>query len=133
MEPVHFNTNFLYRFGSDGIINFGGEEYALFDTDTITWTHNDIPIANTALIKMQVEQNLPFVDIGKYEKNKSGTERLLAELVVKGGIPNEYLLGCVICHQLQYRIPLEAIFLTGEPNDDYSEDNDNFYLSSESE
>jgi hypothetical protein len=131
MEPVYFNTNFLYRFGSDGIINFGGEEYGLFDTDTITWTDNDIPIALEALKKMQEDLKLPAIDLTSYEKNKMGTEKLLAELVVKGGIPNEYLMGCIICHQLQYKIPLEAVFLTGEPND-YNSENDNYYLSSDS-
>jgi hypothetical protein len=116
MEPVHFNTNFLYRFGSDGVISFGGEEYGLFDTDTITWKETDIPIANAALKAMKERFNLPEIDIASYEKNKSGTEKLLAELVVRGGIPNEYLMGCVICHQLQYKVPLEAVFLTGEPS-----------------
>jgi hypothetical protein len=117
MEPVHFNTNFLYRFGSDGIVSFGGEEYGLFDTDTITWKENDILIANTALNTMKECLNLPDINLASYEKNKSGTEKLLAELVMKGDIPNEYLMGSVICHQLQYQVPLEAVFMTGEPND----------------
>jgi hypothetical protein len=123
MEPVHFNTTFLYRFGSDGITSFGGEEYGLFDTDTITWTADDIPLANTTLQEMKEEGRLPDIDFNSYEKNKSGTEKLIVELVVKGGIPNEYLMGCAICHQLQYKVPLEAIFLTGEPND-YNSDCD---------
>jgi hypothetical protein len=118
MEPVYFNTKFLYRFGSDGIINFGGEEYGLFDIDTITWKNDDIPIANASLQQMRIDKNLPFVDISSYDKSKCGTEKLLAELVVRGGITNEYLMGCVICHQLQYKIPLEATFMTGEPNSD---------------
>jgi hypothetical protein len=116
MEPVHFNTNFFYRFGSDGVVSFGGEEDGLFDTDVVTWTENDIPIANAALKDMKERLNLPEVNIASYDKNKAGTEKLLAELVVRGGVPNEYLMGCVICHQLQYKVPLEAFFLTGQPS-----------------
>ncbi len=123
MEPVHFNTNFLYRFGLDGVVSFGGEEYGLFDTDTITWTENDIPIANAALKTMKEQLNLPEVNISSYDKSKSGTEKLLAELVVRGGVPNEYLMGCVICHQLQYKVPLEAFFMTGQPSR-YDSDSD---------
>jgi hypothetical protein len=124
MEPVYFNTRFIYRFGNDGIIDFGGEEDNIIDTCTITWKHKDISLANHSLQQMSIEYNIPLIDISSYDKNKTGTEKLLAELVVRGGIPNEYLMGCIICHQLQYKVPLEATFLSGQPNSEYNSDCD---------
>ncbi len=114
MEYLHFNTDVIYRFGSDGVIDFGGEEDGMIDIDTVTWNQDDIPVANNLLNKLREELNLPTIDITSYEKSKKGTEKLLADLLVKGGIPHRYLLGCIICHQLQYTIPLEVTFMTGE-------------------
>ena len=126
MEPVYFNTGFIFRFGNDGIMNFGGEENGMIDIDVVTWLESDISIAQTSLNKMRIAQNLPNIAISSYDKTKSGTEKLLADLVVRGGVPNSYLLGCVICHQLQYKIPLEATFMTGQPNSSYNSDSDTY-------
>ena len=132
MEPVHFDTDFIYRFGSDGVVNFGGEENGMIDIDTVTWKENDIYIANSSLNRMKLELNLPEVNLASYDKNKAGTEKLLTELVGKGGIPNKYLMGCVICHQLQYKVPLEATFMTGMPNDCDTCYDENPYFEGES-
>lgn len=126
MEPVYFNTGYIFRFGHDGIMNFGGEEDGMIDIDVVTWQESDIPTALSSLNQMCISQNLPNIDISIYDKTKSGTEKLVTELVVRGGIPNSYLLGCAICHQLQYRIPLEATFMTGQPNSSYNSDSDNY-------
>lgn len=137
MEPVYFNTRFIYRFGNDGIIDFGGEEDNIIDTCTVTWKHNDITVANYSLQQIKTEFNLPYVDISSYDKNKSGTEKLMAELLVRGDMPNEYLMGCIICHQLLYKVPLEATFLSGQPNSGYNSDSnasndENSYFKDES-
>lgn len=123
-ESIYFNTGFTYRFGRSGIVDFGGEESALFEFDTVTWKENDIPTALQELEKIRQERNLPSVDFSSYDKNKSGTTKMLAELIVKGQIPNQYLLGCVIYHQLMYKVPLRGDFLTGYHNHEYTSDCD---------
>jgi hypothetical protein len=121
-ESIYFNTGFVYRFGRTGIVSFGGEESALFEFDTVQWKKHDIPIVIQELEKMKLEQNLPNVEFSTYDKNKSGTAKMLTELVARGGVPNDYLLGCVIYHQLLYKVPLQADFLTGYRNDGYTSD-----------
>jgi hypothetical protein len=128
MEPIYFNTKFIYRFSDDGIIDFGGKEENIIDVDTVTWNKKDILTANRTLQKMKEELNLPDPEFTRYSKDKDGTQNMLSNLITKGDIPNKYLLGCVICHQLQYRVPLEATFMSGKPNLDYhsESDDDNF-------
>jgi hypothetical protein len=126
MEPVHFNTGFIFRFGNDGIMNFGGEEDGMIDIDVVTWKESDISIAQSSLNQLRIAQKLPNIDLSSYDKTRTGTEKLVTELVLLGGIPNSYLLGCAICHQLQYRIPLEATFMTGQPNSSYNSDSETY-------
>ncbi len=121
---MYFDTGFIYRFGCAGVIDFGGEEDSIIDTCTVTWKSSDIQTANTNLQKMKEERNLPDPNIASYDKSKQGTYSMLADLIAKGNIPNEYLLGSVICHQLQYKVPLESTFMTGQPNTSYNSDCD---------
>ncbi len=120
-ESIHFNTGFVYRFGTDGIVSFGGEEDALFEFSSVVWKESDIPIVFQELQKMILEKNLPAVQFDSYLKSKEGTARMLAELIVKDNIPNKYLMGCTIYHQLQYKSTLQADFLNGKPNDNHSD------------
>jgi hypothetical protein len=121
-EPVHFNTEFLYRFGTDGITDFGGKENAIIDVDEITWNKKDVTIANYNLKKMIEASNIEDPKIDTYESNKQGTIRLVNDLIASGKYQNRFIMGCIICHQLKYRVPLVATFSTGEPNDDYYSD-----------
>jgi hypothetical protein len=124
MEPVYFNTGFIFRFGNNDIIRFGGKEDNIIDTCTITWNKSDILIAGTTLKEIKDKFNLPNIDFSSYAKNKDGTNNLVANLLLFENIPNIYLLGCAICHQLQYRVPLEATFLSGQPNSECNSDNE---------
>lgn len=117
-EPVEFNTDFIYQYGSDFITSFGGEEDGMFDIDTITWNQSDIPevLHNLAVFSQQNE--LPEIKFENYSKNKDGTYKLQSDLI-QSDMPKQYILGCLIYHQLQYTNELVATFLTGEPNMDY--------------
>lgn len=123
-EPIWFNTGFVYRFGTDGVIDFGGEEDGLIDVDTVTWTQDDIPIVWANLQKLKEDQNLPDVNFSSYNKNINGTHDMIADLLVKGNFPKEYLLGCTIWHQLQFKVPLEGTFTTGQTPSEYGSDLD---------
>ncbi len=128
IEPVHFNTNFIFRFGYNGISIFGGEEDSMIDIDTITWKEKHISFAFEAYKKMEKDLKMPEVNFNNFEKNKEGTYKLVNELSQINKIPKIYILGSVICHQLLYRVPLQATFLTGLPNDySGSEYNDSDY------
>jgi hypothetical protein len=116
IEPTYFNTNVMFpyniyhiRMGPD--INFGGEEDAIIDVSTLTWTQTDVPNIYTNLLKF----NLPIPNFDTYAKTKNGTTSLMADLILKQ-YPVPYVLGCIIYHQLQYTDPLEANFSTGMPN-----------------
>ena len=121
-EPVHFNTEFIYRFGTDGIISFGGKEDAIIDVDEITWNKKDTIIASFNLRKMIAELQLEDPQIDSYEVNKQGTIQLVNHLIGSNKYKLDFIMGCVICHQLKYRVPLVATFSTGQPNSDYDSD-----------
>ena len=128
-EPVHFNTEFLYRFGTDGITDFGGKEDAIIDIDEITWNKKDILVANYNLKKMIETLNTENPNIDSYESNKQGTIQLVNNLIASRKYENRFIMGCIICHQLKYRIPLVATFSTGQPNSYYSSDSSDKYSS----
>ena len=120
-EPVHFNTEFIYRFGTEGIVSFGGKEDAIIDVDEITWNKNDAIVASYNLRKMIADLKLDDPEIDSYEANKQGTVKLVNNLIALNKYKMDFIMGCVICHQLKYRVPLVATFLTGQPNSYYSD------------
>jgi len=128
-EPVHFNTEFIYRFGTDGIISFGGKEDAIIDVDEITWNKKDAIIASYNLRKMIADLQLEDPQIDSYEVNKQGTIKLVNDLIATNKYKLDFIMGCVICHQLKYRVPLVATFCTGQPNSDYYSDSSDKYSS----
>ena len=130
-EPVHFNTEFLYRFGTDGITDFGGKEDAIIDVDEITWNKKDIAIANYNLRKMIETLQLDDPKIDSYPSNREGTIQLVNSLIGSTKYEMRFIMGCVICHQLTYRVPLVATISTGEPNDYYSESSSNYSSDTE--
>jgi hypothetical protein len=133
-EPVHFNTEFIYRFGTDGIVSFGGKEDAIIDIDEITWNKKDAIVASYNLRKMIVDLKLDDPQIDSYEANKQGTIKLVNDLIAQDKYEKAFIMGCVICHQLKYRVPLVATFCTGQPNSDYSSDtSDNYNADSDSD
>ena len=126
MDPTYFNTNItfpynIYNTQLPSGINFGGEEYGMFDVSTLTWTSNDIPNIYANLQKF----NIPDPKFELYEFNKIGTQTLIADLILKQH-PVAYILICIIYHQLHYQEPLEANFSTGMPlnNDDTNTEED---------
>jgi hypothetical protein len=60
-------------------------------------------------------------EIDSYEANKQGTVKLVNNLIELNKYKMDFIMGCVICHQLKYRVPLVATFLTGQPNSYYSD------------
>jgi hypothetical protein len=119
---IHFNTGFVYRYSQTGIIKFGGEYGPVFEFNTIRWKNIDISLAYKELKKLQIEQQLPIVNFTSYLKNKEGTAKMLSDLLIKGVRLNEYLLGCVIYHQLTYKVPLRAYYLIDYINENYNSD-----------
>lgn len=123
MESIIFNTGFIYQYGDNGIIDFGGEEDNIIDVCTITWNKKDIATAIVHIRRLEELMNLSEIDFTHYDNNVEGTNKLLNTLIQKG-ISKEYNMGCIIYHQLQYKVPLEATLMTGEPNlECYSDDN----------
>lgn len=129
LEPVHFNTEFIYRFGTEGIVSFGGKEDAIIDVDEITWNKKDAVIATYNLRKMITDLKLDDPEIDSYEPNKQGTIKLANYLVASNKYKMDFIMGCVICHQLKYKVPLVATFLTGQPNTNYHSDSSDKYSS----
>jgi hypothetical protein len=112
-DPTYFNTDVVFPYNLyfiDG--DFGGEEDGMIDVSTITWNIKDFEKIYKTLKKLQKKFNLEYPNFFVYEKNKEGTELLISDLILKK-VPNEYLLGCAIYHQLQYQDHLEATFSTG--------------------
>jgi hypothetical protein len=95
--------------------------------DEFTWSKKDIAQANYNLKRMLEELKLPEPVLDSYESNRSGTQKLSNDLISGEKYPKQIIMGCLICHQLRYRIPLVATFLTGQPNSDYESESDISY------
>ena len=78
---------------------------------------------------MIADLQLEDPQIDSYEVNKQGTIKLVNDLIATNKYKLDFIMGCVICHQLKYRVPLVATFCTGQPNSDYYSDSSDKYSS----
>jgi hypothetical protein len=116
-----FNTEFEYKFAfaiqsSVDMVKFAGSEEGIQGGDAHhQWDREDIPFIKRSLDDLQgilTEKDIP--DFGKYQKTLKGTEKLHADLRdAFSGVSDdkvelmyEYILGCLIYHQLMYQVPL---------------------------
>jgi hypothetical protein len=117
-----FSTNFEYkfRFGvqpSDEITLFGGTTSHLHFQQgylTQTWSQEDRPLIQERLDKLLEWIGEEPVAFEAYEKNVGGSYRLLSELYTLYTTGHseknvaQYILGCLIYHQLLYTDTLVA-------------------------
>ena len=117
-----FNTGFEYKFTfavqpSEDILKFGGTPTFSYEGDNKhTWTIVDRPrILNTL---KDLEESLDFcpMNFDRYEKNLDGTNNLryyLWEITVPESdveLFATYRLGCLIYHQLLYKLELNCTY-----------------------
>jgi hypothetical protein len=120
---VHFSTGFTYTFllGQQPVadlqkwggvslrredIESGGTEHRLH----ILWTMDDIPGILVRLHRVALHFGEEMPNFSAYTKGIHGTEGLYWELVAQRVSPL-FRLGCVLYHQLLYRVPLEVVWL----------------------
>lgn len=110
---VFFDTGFEYKFrfaiqSTEDILKFGGTNVGV---DTHHWDISDIEIIEEKLRNLEILAEINPIDIKKFSFNVDGTEELYAANF-KGDCRNEeyfeYLLGCLILHQLHYVSALEC-------------------------
>jgi hypothetical protein len=110
-----FNTGFEYKFrfgiqSSEDIIQFGGSNTSI---DSHHWDYSDIETIEEKLRNLEILAEIDHIDINSFSFSIDGT-RDLYSTHFKGDSRNEeyfeYLLGCIILHQLHYTPNLECEF-----------------------
>ncbi len=114
-----FNTGFEYKFTfavqpSEDILKFGGTpEFAYEGDHKHTWTIKDREPLLNRLRDLEISLGLPELHFEPYEKTLEGTQKLrhdLWDIVVGGELLPTYTLGCLIYHQLLYKLDLNCIY-----------------------
>jgi hypothetical protein len=117
-----FNTGLEYKFAfaiqsSVDMVKFAGSEEGIQGGDAHhQWNSEDLPFIKRRLDDIQgVVATTSIPDFSKYKKTLRGTEKLHNDLrdafrvcasedLVE--MTHEYILGCLIYHQLLYQVPL---------------------------
>ncbi len=115
-----FNTGFEYKFTfgvqpSEDVLKFGGTpEFAYEGGHKHSWSIVDRkPILNR-LRDIEISLGLPDLNFEPYEKTLEGTSKLrhdLWDIVVSNTeLMATYRLGCLIYHQLLYKLDLNCSY-----------------------
>ena len=121
MEPVYFNTEFVFTCHTWDLPQFDGEYEHIIDTASVKWTNQHIPIIQTYLRDMMLEYGYPEIDVSVFPLTIQGTRKLVDRLRLGhekyGDISCNYIFGYIVWHQLLYCNPLDCVYLTGVPSD----------------
>ena len=117
-----FNTGVEYKFAfaiqsSVDMVKFAGSEEGVQGAVAYhQWEREDIPFIKMRLEALQDAIHAESApDFGKYKKTLEGTQKLHRDLCESFTvcaseelveITYEYILGCLIYHQLLYQVPL---------------------------
>ena len=114
-----FNTGVEYKFWfgvqpSEDILKFGGTPTFVYEGDhKHTWSVIDRKRIENTLRNLEETLGLEKIDFEKYEKSVEGTYQLkdyLYTIVNETPLISRYILGCLIYHQLLYRLDLNCIY-----------------------
>ena len=115
-----FNTGVEYKFAfacqpSEDILKFGGvPTFAYEGSHKHEWTIVDRPRILGRLRDIEISLDLPEFDIDTVEKTSEGTHKL-AHMLHDSKTQNTdlfatYMLGCLVYHQLLYKLDLHCIY-----------------------
>lgn len=121
VEPVYFNTKFIYDCYTWDLPDFGAESDSLIDILTVTWTRDNIPMIQTFLSEKRSIHGYPEIDVLGYPKNINGTREIVDFFESVDGVSTVYVAAYVIWHQLLYQDPLEAVYESGRPPNYFDE------------
>lgn len=115
VEPVYFNTDFVYNCYTWDLPHFGAESEHMIDTVSVIWTRDNIPMIQTFLADDRSKHGYPEIDVLVYPKNINGTKSIVDFFESVGCVSTVYIAAYVIWHQLLYEDPLEAVYESGRP------------------